>query len=64
METVKMKLRRTGRHVHLTQYDGLQIDRTIYVDYLDREFIKINGFAFSLWHDIAEGKIWNIDFIW
>lgn len=57
-------LKRTTRHVHLVQFDGLQIDRTIYEDEAGNEFIKINGFVFDLWADISRSKTWSIDFIW
>ena len=58
-------LKRTTRHAHLVQwYDGLQIDRTIYTDEKGDEFIKINGFVFDLWKDIATSKNWIVGFIW
>ena len=57
-------LKRTTRHVHLVQFDGLQIDRTIYKDEAGNEFIKINGFVFDLWKDIDRSSNWKVDFIW
>ena len=58
-------LKRTTKHVHMTQFDGLQIDRTIYTDG-EKEFIKINGFVFDLldfsYSDFRSA--WRIDFIW
>lgn len=59
----KKAYKRTQRHVHLTQCDGLQIERVIYTDGID-EFIKINGFLFNLWEDIDDGKIWNVDYVY
>ena len=61
---MKTGLKRTTRHVHLVQFDGLQIDRTIYEDEVGNEFIKINGFVFDLWADISRSRTWSIDFIW
>ena len=57
-------LKRTTRHAHLIQSDGLQIDRTIYTDEQGSEFIKINGFVFDLWEDINRSSNWKVDFIW
>lgn len=61
---MKTGLKRTTRHVHLVQFDGLQIDRTIYEDEVGNEFIKINGFVFDLWKDIDRSSNWKVDFIW
>ena len=57
-------LKRTTRHAHLVQYDGVQIDRTIYTDEAGNEFVKINGFVFDLWLDIDRSRNWTVDFIW
>lgn len=59
----RTNLKRTSKHVHLTQFDGLQIDRTIYTDGTN-EYIKINDFVFDLWSEIDHCNTWNIDFIW
>lgn len=56
-------LKRTKLHAHLVQFDGLQIDRTIYTDGKGNKFIKINGFVFDLW-EIAKSKNWIVGFIW
>ena len=56
-------MKRTTKHVHLTQIDGLQIDRTIYTDGAN-EFIKINGCLFDLWNEISKLKNWKINFVW
>ena len=62
---MKTGLKRTTRHAHLTQYDGVQIDRTIYTDETGlNDYIKINGFVFDLWLDINRGKVWEVNFIW
>ena len=60
---MKTGLKRTTRHAHLVQYDGVQIDRTIYTDGMD-EFIKINGFVFNLWTEIDRMDNWTVEFIW
>ena len=59
----RTNLKRTSKHVHLTQFDGLQIDRTIYTDGTN-EYIKINDFVFDLWSEIDHCNTWKIDFIW
>lgn len=60
----KAGLKRTTRHVHMTQYDGLQIDRTIWTDETGlAEYIRINGFVFEL-ADFWNSKNWTINFIW
>lgn len=59
----RTNLKRTSKHVHLTQFDGLQIDRTIYTDGTN-EYIKINDFVFNLWSEINHCTTWKIDFIW
>ena len=48
----------------MTQYDGLQIDRTIWTDETGlAEYIRINGFVFEL-ADFWNSKNWTINFIW
>lgn len=59
----RTNLKRTSKHVHLTQFDGLQINRTIYTDGTN-EYIKINDFVFDLWSEIDRCNNWKIDFIW
>lgn len=59
----RTNLKRTSKHVHLTQFDGLQINRTIYTDGTN-EYIKINDFVFDLWQEIDHCNNWKIDFIW
>lgn len=61
---MKTGLKRTTRHVHMTQWDGLHINRTIWTDESGQnEFIKINGFVFDL-KDVYTWKNWTVDFIW
>lgn len=60
---MKTGLKRTTKHVHLVQSDGLQIDRTIWTDGKD-EFVKINGFVFNLWTEIDKFENWTVDFVW
>ena len=61
---MKTNLKRTKKHVHMTQWDGLQIDRTIYTDETGlAEFIKLNGFVFSL-ADMYNSHVWTVNAIW
>lgn len=59
----KKGLKRTTRHVHMTQYDGIQIDRTIWTDEEGNEYIRINGFTFDL-NDVLNFSNWTINYIW
>ena len=60
---MKTGLKRTNRKIHMTQYDGLQIDRTIYTDG-STDYIKLNGFVFKLWEDFVGCRTWTINFEW
>ena len=61
---MRTSLKRTTRHVHMTQWDGLQIDRTIYTDEFGLvEYIKLNGFVFRL-SEMYDSRVWTVNFIW